>query len=104
MKFLRSSTAILPCLLFLAIELGCGGQYRPVANPILSHGGQPQNTHFAWVLNNNPVGAGSSTKIDVSGDTNLQVLSFGAGSVYQAFQGGVAGALFIANQYTNAGH
>jgi len=98
MKFLRSSTAILPCLLFLAIGLGCGGQYRPVANPILSHGGQPQNTHFAWVLNNNPVGAGSSTKIDVSGDTNTQVLSTGAGSVFESYQGAVQGSIFVANR------
>jgi len=98
MKFLRSSTAVLPCLLFLAIELGCGGQYRPVANPILSNGGQPQNTYTAWVLNYNPVGAGSSTKIDVSGDTNEQVLYTGGGSVFEAFQGGLKGAIFIANR------
>ena len=98
MKFLRSLAAILPCLLFLAIELGCGGQYRPVANPILSHGGQPQNLYTAWVLNYNPVGAGSSTKIDVSGDTNTQVLSTGTGSVFESFQGGVKGAIFVANR------
>ena len=98
MKFLRSSTAVLPCLLFLAIELGCGGQYRPVANPILPNGGQPQNLYTAWILNYNPVGAGSSTKIDVSGDTNEQVLSTGAGSVFESYQGGVKGAIFVANR------
>lgn len=98
MKFLRNSAAILPCLLFLAIELGCGGQYRPVVNPIVSIGGQPQNTYTAWVLNYNPVGAGSSTKIDVSGDTNLQVLSLASGSVFQSFQGAVKGAIFVANR------
>ena len=98
MKFLRNLTAILPCLLFLAIELGCGGQYRPVANPILSHGGQPQNTYTAWVLNYNPVGAGSSTKIDVSGDTNEQVLYLGTGSIFESYQGGVKGAIFVANR------
>ncbi len=99
MKFLCKTTALLACLLFLlAIELGCGNQYRPVANPILSHGGQPQNTYSAWVLSYNPVGAGSSTKIDVSGDTNLQVLYTSTGSIYQSFQGGVKGAIFIANR------
>jgi YVTN family beta-propeller protein len=98
MTFLRKPAAILPCLLFLALELGCGNQYRPVANPILSHGGQPQNLSLAWVLNYNPVGAGSSTKIDVSGDTNLEVLSFSAGSVYESFQGAVKGAIFVANR------
>lgn len=98
MKFLCKTTALLACLLFLAFELGCGDQYRPVANPILSQGGQPQNFNLAWVLNYNPVGAGSSTKIDVSGDTNLQVLYAGTGSVYESFQGGVRGAIFIANR------
>ncbi len=98
MKFLCKTTALLACLLFLAFELGCGEQYRPVANPILSHGGQPQNTYTAWVLNYNPVGAGSSTRIDVSGDTNLQVLPTGNGSVYQSFQGGILGAIFVANR------
>src|ERR1039457_316336 len=98
MRFLRRITVLLPCLLFLVIELGCGDQYRPIANPIVSPGGQPQTTHFAYVLNYNPVGNGSNTKIDVSGDTNLQVVSTGLGSVAQAFQGSVAGAIFVANR------
>jgi YVTN family beta-propeller protein len=80
------------------MELGCGDQYRPIANPIVSPGGQPQTTHFAYVLNYNPSGNGSSTKIDVSGDTNLQVVSTGLGSVAQSFQGSVAGAMFVANR------
>ncbi|HZD31159.1 MAG TPA: hypothetical protein VE779_05800, partial [Candidatus Angelobacter sp.] len=98
MKFLRNTAAILPCLVFLALELGCGGQYRPVANPIVSLGGQPQNQYTAWVLNYNPVGAGSNTRIDVSGDTNLQVLSLGTGSVFEAYQGAVKGSIFVANR------
>jgi YVTN family beta-propeller protein len=98
MKFLRKLAIIVPTFVFLMIELGCGGQYRPVANPILSHGGQPQKVHYAYVVNYNPVGSGSTTTIDVSGDTNLQVLSLGAGSVYEAFQGVVAGAIFVANR------
>jgi YVTN family beta-propeller protein len=98
MRFLRRITVIVPCLLFLLIELGCGDQYRPIANPIVSIGGQPQNTHFAFVLNYNPSGNGSNTKIDVSGDTNLQVVTTGLGSVSQVFQGSVAGAIFVANR------
>src|ERR1035438_159371 len=98
MRFLRRITVILPCLLFLLFELGCGDQYRPIANPIVSPGGQPQNTHFAYVLNYNPLGHGSNTKTDVSGDTNLQVVTTGLGSVAQAFQGSVAGAIFVANR------
>ena len=98
MKFLRRFTVIVPCLLFLLIELGCGDQYRPIANPIVTPGGQPQVTHYAYVLNYNPIGNGSNTEIDVSGDTNLQVIGTGLGSVVEAFQGSVAGAIFIANR------
>src|SRR5664279_5290658 len=98
MRFLRRITVIVPCLLFLLMELGCGDQYRPIANPIVSPGGQPQTTHFAYVLNYNPSGNGSSTKIDVSGDTNLQVVSTGLGSVAQSFQGAIAGAIFLASR------
>ena len=98
MRFLRRITVIAIFLLFVLMELGCGEQYRPIANPIVSPGGQPQNTHFAYVLNYNPSGNGSSTKIDVSGDTNLQVVTTGLGSVAQSFQGGVEGAIFVANR------
>ena len=98
MRFLRRITVIAIFLLFVLMELGCGEQYRPIANPIVSPGGQPQNTHFAYVLNYNPSGNGSSTKIDVSGDTNLQVVATGLGSVAQSFQGGVEGAIFVANR------
>ena len=98
MRFLRRTTVIVPTLLILLFELGCGDQYRPIANPIVSPGGQPQTTHFAFVLNYNPSGGGSSTKIDVSGDTNLQVVTTGLGSVAQAFQGANAGAMFVANR------
>ncbi len=98
MRFLRRFTVIVPCLLFLVFELGCGDQYRPIANPIVSPGGQPQNAYSAYVLNYNPTGFGSTTLIDVSGDTNLQVQATGYGSVYEAFQGSVSGAIFVANR------
>lgn len=98
MKFLRKLAIIVPNFLFLLFELGCGGQYRPVANPILSHGGQPQAQHAVSVVSYNPLGSGTTTTIDVSGDTNLQVLSMGTGSVFEAFQGSVQGAIFVANR------
>jgi YVTN family beta-propeller protein len=99
MKFsLRSAVFITLSVAILIFELGCGGQYRPVANPIVSHGGQPQNLYTAWVVNFNPLGSGSSTRIDVSGDTNVGVLATGTGSIYESFQGAVKGAIFIANR------
>jgi YVTN family beta-propeller protein len=98
MRFLRRSTVIVPCLLFLIFELGCGDQYRPIANPIVSPGGQPQNLYNAWVLSYNPVGFGSITQIDVSGDSNQAVLAASYGSVAEIFQGAVPGAIFVANR------
>ena len=98
MRFLLRTTVIVSCLLLLLFELGCGDQYRPIANPIISQGGQPQTTHYAYVLDYNPSGNGSNTKIDVSGDTNLQVVTTGLGSVAQVIQGGAAGAMFVANR------
>ena len=55
-------------------------------------------TYSAYVLNYNPTGFGSTTLIDVSGDTNLQVQATGYGSVYESFQGAVTGAVFVANR------
>jgi len=98
MRFLRRTAVIVPCLLFLVFELGCGDQYRPIANPIVSPGGQPQNLYNAFVLSYNPVGFGSITQIDVSGDSNQSVLSMSYGSVAEIFQGSVAGAIFVANR------
>ena len=82
----------------MAFELGCGDQYRPIANPIVSPGGQPQNTYNAYVLSHNPVGFGSITQIDVSGDTNQSVLPMSYGSVVEIFQGSNEGAIFAANR------
>jgi len=82
----------------LAFELGCGDQYRPIANPIVSPGGQPQNLYNAYVLSYNPVGFGSITQIDVSGDSNQSVFPMSYGSVAEIFQGSVQGAIFVANR------
>lgn len=96
MKFLRAIGILALSALILLVELSCGDQYRPVANPIISPGGQPQAAHFAWVVNFNPTGAGSTTEIDVSGDTNLAVNSMGGGSVAGAFPASSL-ALYVAN-------
>jgi YVTN family beta-propeller protein len=79
------------------LQLGCGDQYRPVANPIISPGGQPQVSHYAWVVNFNPNGQGTTTEINVSGDSNLAVNSFGRGTIAEAFPP-FSLALFVANR------
>jgi DNA-binding beta-propeller fold protein YncE len=77
-------------------ELGCGDQYRPVANPIISPGGQPQTAHYAFVVNYNPQGDGSTTQINVSGDTNQAVNAMGKGTSAEAFPTNSL-SLYVAN-------
>ncbi|MGB8885894.1 MAG: YncE family protein [Candidatus Korobacteraceae bacterium] len=96
MKFLRITGFLALTAFILLMELGCGDQYRPVANPIVSGGGQPTSTHYAYVVNYNANGPGSTTQIDVSGDTNVAVNSLGLGSVAEAFPPN-SDALFVAN-------
>jgi DNA-binding beta-propeller fold protein YncE len=85
MSLLRKTVFLLAIATALLAELGCGDQYRPVANPVISPGGQPQATHYAWVANNNgTTGDGSISEIDVSGDTVLSVTSMGKGTSFEA--------------------
>ena len=97
MKVLRKSSFLAVAVLIAIVQLGCGDQYRPVANPVVSPGGQPQTPHFAWVVNFNPSGLGTTTEIDVSGDTNIGVNNMGQGSVALAFPPNSL-ALFVANR------
>ena len=96
MKVFRLAVLFVLATFVLLAELGCGDQYRPVANPIIGPGGQPQSTHFAYVVNYNPNGDGSVTKIDVSGDSVSFVQTLGVGSIYEALPPNST-ALFIAN-------
>jgi YVTN family beta-propeller protein len=96
MRFLRKTSFLGFAAFILLAELGCGDQYRPVANPIISGGGQPTSTHYAYVVNFNGGGPGSTTQIDVSGDTNVGVNTMGVGSVSEAFPPN-SDELFIAN-------
>jgi len=82
------------CWVMLA---GCGDVYRPVANPILKPGGDPQSTHVAIVLSNNNGGSGMAASIDVSGDTNIGNFAVGRGPVQGAFAVNTT-VLFVANK------
>ena len=96
MKSLRVLGLLALTACILLIEMGCGDYYRPVANPVPSPGGQPQVAHYAWVVNYNPNGDGSTTEINVSGDTNQAVNSMGVGSIAEAFPASSL-ALYVAN-------
>jgi len=63
---------------------GCGDVYRPVANPEPQPGGDPQAMHLAVVVNNNNGGPGTTTQVDVSGDTNLANFAVGRSPVHAA--------------------
>ena len=89
-------------LCLLGLQLGCGDQYRPVANPIIGQGGTPQTTHYAFVVNSNPAGNSSTIQIDVSGDTNLQTQPAGAGAVAESFLANTTLALFTANSVADS--
>ena len=63
-----------PAAVLLLITMGlssCGDVYRPVANPIIPPGGNPQQTFYAVVVGANGTANGSTATVDVSGDTNL---------------------------------
>jgi YVTN family beta-propeller protein len=96
MKVFRGTIFLLLTAFMMLGGLGCGDQYRPVANPIVGPGGQPQSTHFAYVVNYNPNGDGSTTTIDVSGDSVSWVQTLGVGSIYEALPPSST-SLFIAN-------
>jgi len=51
----------------------CGDVYRPVANPVLQPGGDPQRTAHALVVSSNGPNQGTAVIIDVSGDTAVAV-------------------------------
>ncbi len=59
-------------------------------------------THYAFVVNNNTAGNSTTVQIDVSGDTNLQVQSSGAGAVAEAFLANNNSAIFTANSLADS--
>ncbi len=97
MRFSRRTSCLLFAIFILLLELGCGDQYRPVANPIVGPGGQPQTTHYAYVVNYNPSGNGSNTQIDVSGDTVSSLQVTGLGSNYESFLSTSTAGMFVSN-------
>lgn len=91
MIFLQRTKFLPAIFLVLLIEFGCGGGYQPPS------GGQQQPAHFAYVLNNNPIGSSASSTIRVSDDSIVRTESVGIGSVSEVISGDNASELFIAN-------
>ncbi|MGZ4833789.1 MAG: hypothetical protein ACXVZQ_12735, partial [Terriglobales bacterium] len=92
-----SVLAGLAAALAWVILTGCGDVYRPVANPVLKPGGDPQALRAAVVLSKNNGSPGVATAIDVSGDTNIGNFPVGRAPVHAAFLNGST-QLFVANK------
>jgi YVTN family beta-propeller protein len=80
-------------LLFLT---GCGYNYRPVVDVVPKPGGDPQAFALALVVNNGGT-PGSTSELNVSGDTNAGNFLAGQGPVHAAYLGGLSAA-FVANR------
>lgn len=86
------------CLIFA----GCGDVYRPVANPILQPGGDPQTARIATVVNNNSGGSGSATEVNATGDTNVGNFPVDGGPVHANFYSGTSTRVYVANKASDS--
>ena len=74
---------LLGILTLVLICVSCGDQYRPVAVPIVPPPPDPDAIHFVLVLSNNgSIDPGASSRMDVSGDTNIGVAQLGLGPAH----------------------
>jgi YVTN family beta-propeller protein len=95
MTAVRWPRAALPVALFL-LCVACGETYRPVANPVIPNQPNPAFTHVVMMLSDNGANnPGSSTTIDVSGDSATSQSQTGLEPVYAALVGGTQ--VFVAN-------
>jgi DNA-binding beta-propeller fold protein YncE len=84
-------------LTLLLICLSCGDTYRPVAIPITPPPPDPSSFHFVLIISGNGASdPGASSRIDVSGDTNVSVTRVGVGPVHVAMTPG-GGRVYVAN-------
>ncbi len=97
-KPVRRMTPLGLLVLLIALWSGCGDIYRPVANPILQPGGDPQLRRQALVVNNSNGAQGTTTEIDVSGDSNLGNFPVGRSPVHGAYYAGGLTRAFVANK------
>jgi DNA-binding beta-propeller fold protein YncE len=89
---LHRRSRVFPVVFLVLLSASCGDQFRPVATPLTPPPPDPQATHFVFVIDGNgfetnssgTVNPGSSTRIDVSGDTNIGIAQIGLGPVHAA--------------------
>src|SRR4029077_9964555 len=74
---------VLGVLMVGLICVSCGDQYRPVAVPIIPPPPDPQAVHFVLVFSQNgSIDPGASSRVDISGDTNIGVAQLGLGPAH----------------------
>lgn len=70
-------------ILFLAIlTAGCGDTFRPTVNFVPTPGADQTTSGQAVVVSTNPSGNGSDTHINVSGDTNVGIVTVGPNPLF----------------------
>src|SRR5438045_3755810 len=76
---------VLGILALCLVGVSCGDQFRPVAIPITPPPPDPQSAHYVLVLSDNGThDPGASSRLDVSGDTNIGVAQLGIAPVHAA--------------------
>src|SRR4030088_1503046 len=72
-------------LVCTVVCVSCGQVYRPVVIPITITPPNPANFHQVFAINANvPFNAGTGMQVDVSGDTNIGVISIGLNPTHAA--------------------
>jgi DNA-binding beta-propeller fold protein YncE len=82
MRFWRAAR-VMGILTLSLIGISCGDQYRPVAVPIVPPPPNPQAIHFVLVFSvNGSIDPGTSSRVDVAGDTNIGEAQLGLGPAH----------------------
>ncbi len=92
-----SKAGLVALLMLVLLGVGCNDVYRPIVTPIPLPGGDPGNTDYVAVLNQNPSGDRDVVSfLDVSGDTNIGNRLVGPGAAWVAWTGS-KGATIVPN-------
>lgn len=93
---------VMVILAIAIIEISCGDTFRPIAIPQNPQPPDPKSLHFELVLtdngDNNP---GASSRIDVSGDTNVGTATVGLGPVHAVLLPPNGNQAYVANLLDN---
>jgi DNA-binding beta-propeller fold protein YncE len=96
--FVRKAALIFLLSSMALVWLSCGDVFRPVANPLPGPIPDPKNFHFAIVLSQNaPSNPGTGMQIDVSGDTNVGVVSTATAPVHAGLLPPGGNRVYVAN-------